>query len=44
MPLTEVLFYQDGAQCAPVAEWLRDLRRKDRRAYAKCVARIWRTL
>jgi phage-related protein len=39
---TEVLFYQDETRRAPVVEWLRDLRRDDRRAYAKCVARIRR--
>jgi hypothetical protein len=37
-----VLFYQDEFQRAPVEEWLRGLRRDDRRAYAKCVARIRR--
>lgn len=42
MPVTEVLFYQDEPRRAPVVEWLRDLRRNDRRAYAKCVARIQR--
>lgn len=42
MPLTEVLFYQDETRRAPVVEWLRDLRREDRRAYAKCVTRIRR--
>ena len=42
MPPTEVLFYQDEAKRAPVVEWLWDLRRDDRTAYAKCVARIRR--
>jgi hypothetical protein len=42
VPPTEVLFYQDEARRAPVIEWLRGLRRDDRRAYAKCVARIRR--
>ena len=42
MPPTEVLFYQDEDGRAPVVEWLRELHREDRRAYAKCVARIQR--
>ena len=42
MPLTEVSFYQDETRRAPVVEWLRDLRRDDRTAYAKCVARLGR--
>jgi hypothetical protein len=42
LPLTEVLFYQDELGRAPVVEWLKALRREDRRAYAKCVVRIRR--
>ncbi len=42
MPLTTVFFYQDESEHAPVVEWLRNLRRTDRKAYAKCVARIRR--
>jgi len=42
VPLTEVLFYQDETGRAPLVEWLRNLRREDRRAYAKCVVRIQR--
>jgi phage-related protein len=42
VPLTEVLFYQDETGRAPVVEWLKNLRRDDRRAYAKCVVRIHR--
>ncbi len=40
MPKTEVIFYRDERGQAPVAEWLRELRRKNRKAYAKCNARI----
>lgn len=40
MPPTCVYFYQDSAGKAPVIEWLRELRKKDRRGHAKCVARI----
>ena len=39
MPEIQVVFYQDG-KGVPVLEWLMELRRKDRKAYAKCVARI----
>lgn len=42
MPPTEAFFYQDESGRAPVVEWLEELRREDRRAYAKCVARIRR--
>lgn len=40
MPKTEVLFYCDERGQAQVVEWLRELRRKDKKAYAKCTARI----
>lgn len=42
MPATAVRFYRDESGQAPVLEWLADLRRTDRQAYAKCVARIQR--
>ena len=42
MPLTEVVFYQDENGRAPVIAWLRELRREDRKAYAKGIARIRR--
>ena len=42
MPQTNVIFYQDDNGYVPVLEWLRDLHRRDRRAYAKCVVRIQR--
>ena len=40
MPKTEVIFYRNERGQAPVVEWLRELRRKDKKAYAKCNARI----
>lgn len=40
MPATEVIFYRDERGEAPVADWLRELRRKNRKAFANCVARI----
>jgi hypothetical protein len=40
MPRTEVLFLQEEPGEVPVLDWLRKLRRTDRRGYAKCVARI----
>jgi phage-related protein len=42
VPPTEVFFYQDESGHAPVVEWLSRLRRTERRAYAKCVARVRR--
>lgn len=42
MPQTRVFFYQDEAGRTPVVEWLRELRRRDQVAYAKCVTRIRR--
>lgn len=42
MPQTEVFFYQDDSGRAPVVEWLAELRRLDRKGYAKCVPRIRR--
>lgn len=40
MPQTEVIFYQEEDGSAPALDWLRNLRRGEQRAYAKCVARI----
>jgi len=40
LPKTELIFYRDERGQAPVVEWLRELRRKDKKAYAKCNARI----
>ena len=42
MPRTEVLFYREVSGDVPVLDWLRALRRTDRRGYAKCVARVQR--
>ena len=39
MPATQVFFFQDK-QDIPVRSWLQELRRTDKRVYAKCVARI----
>jgi phage-related protein len=39
MTRVQVVFYQDH-KGVPVLDWLRELRKKDRKAYAKCVARI----
>lgn len=39
MPATQLLFYKEGEQ-APVVEWLKELRRRDRMGFAKCAARI----
>jgi hypothetical protein len=42
MPRTGVVFFREATGEAPVLVWLRELRRADRRGYAKCVARIQR--
>jgi hypothetical protein len=42
MPRTAVVFFRDEVGKVPVVEWLRALRRTDRKAYAKCVVRIRR--
>lgn len=36
-PRTEVLFFQTDSKTVPVRDWLRELFRIDRRAYAKCL-------
>ena len=40
MPGTDVVFYRDDDGGVPVLEWLDALRRRDKRVYAKCHARI----
>jgi len=42
MPHTRLLFFQDADGAAPVWEWLKDLRARNPKAYAKCVVRIRR--
>jgi len=42
MPETEVRFFQEYNGRVPVLDWLSKLRDNNRRAYAKCVARIRR--
>jgi len=42
MPRTEVWFFQEYNGRVPVLDWLSKLLDDDRRAYAKCVARIRR--
>lgn len=42
MPETQILFFQEQDGEVPVLSWLRALMSRDRRAYAKCVARIER--
>jgi len=40
MPDTRTIYYCDDNGEAPVLEWLEQLARKDKRAAARCVARI----
>lgn len=42
MPQTRLLFFRDAHGLAPAWEWLRDLRVKNPKAYAKCAVRIRR--
>ena len=42
MPVTSIVFYRDDKDRVPVLDWIKELRRKHRKAYAKCVARIHR--
>src|SRR5262249_46324098 len=42
MPETEVIFYQEEDGGVPVRDWLENLQASNRRAFAKCVARIQR--
>lgn len=40
MPRTELIFFQDADGSVPVRDWLLNLRRKNRKAFAKCVDKI----
>ena len=42
MPETSVRFYREGDGQVPVLDWLTDLRDRDEKAYANCVAAIQR--
>ena len=42
MPETTVFFYKDDDDSVPVKEWLGQLLRKDKQAFAQCVAAIRR--
>src|ERR1700730_10420052 len=42
MPQTDVLFYKDEHGTVPVRDWLQALQKNNRRAFAKCAARIQR--
>lgn len=42
MPRTNVYFYLELDKTVPVLDWLQQLRRQDRRGYAKCIVRIQR--
>lgn len=42
MPITQVLFHRELDGRAPVLEWLRELKRRDPVALAKCIAGIER--
>ena len=42
MPQTRLLFFREPDGLAPAWEWLKDLRAREPRAYAKCAVRIRR--
>ena len=42
MPRTRVVFFQEAPGKAPVVDWLRELRRRETKVYAKCVAAVQR--
>ena len=42
MPQTTIVCYQEADGEVPVLDWLRALPRRDRRAYAACIARMQR--
>src|SRR5436190_24160525 len=42
MPRTQLVFFKEDDGTVPVRDWLLDLRRRQRRAFAKCVVRIRR--
>jgi phage-related protein len=42
MPHTRLLFFQEAEGSAPVWEWLKELRARNQKAYAKCLVRIRR--
>jgi phage-related protein len=40
VPITSILFFQEKEGDAPVIDWLEELKKKNRKGFAKCVARI----
>src|SRR6266481_4735912 len=42
MPETRLLFFRNANGSAPAWEWLKDLRVRNRKAYAKCAVRVKR--
>jgi phage-related protein len=42
VPRADIYFYLEDDGTVPVLDWLKKLRKEDRRAYAKCVVRIRR--
>jgi phage-related protein len=42
MPQTQLVFFREDDGSVPVRDWLRELQKRNRRAFAKCVVRIRR--
>jgi putative component of toxin-antitoxin plasmid stabilization module len=42
MPPVRLVFYREDGETVPVREWLTELRKRNRRAFAKCLIRLRR--
>jgi phage-related protein len=42
MPQTQLIFFKEDDGTVPVRDWLLELKRRNRRAFAKCVVRVRR--
>lgn len=40
MPKTSILFYQEKEGNSPIVDWLRELKKTNRKGFARCVGRI----
>lgn len=40
MPKTSILFYQEKEGHSPIVDWLKELKKTDRKGFAQCVGRI----
>ena len=40
MPTTKVVFYQESEGDAPIIDWLRTIRKKDKKGFLNCLVRV----